>query len=134
MSSATPNSAGEPVDQAELLRQWVADLSERVLAGGASGSAAPELEKHLDAILALAGTAAHAVVRPAAPLTTFVAGYAAGIAAAGGEPVAEAVVRATAAANEFALNWHRAPSADHADHADAEADSADAAARGERSE
>jgi hypothetical protein len=109
MSTSTPNNPGEPDDQAELLRRWVADLSEELLSGGASGSVAPELQKHLDAILALAGTAAHAVIRPAAPLTTFVAGYAAGFAAANGEPAAEAVVRATAAANEFAHTWH-APS------------------------
>ena len=32
----------------------------------------------VDAILALAGDAAHAIVRPAAPLTTFIVGFAAG--------------------------------------------------------
>ena len=32
-----------------------------------------------DALLSLAGDAAHGVVRPAAPLTTFLAGYAAGL-------------------------------------------------------
>jgi hypothetical protein len=32
-----------------------------------------------EAILALAGVAAHNVLRPAAPLTTFLAGYAAGL-------------------------------------------------------
>ncbi|KZX19945.1 NTP transferase domain-containing protein [Rathayibacter tanaceti] len=37
-----------------------------------------------DALLALAGDAAHAVVRPAAPLTTFLAGYAAGLQGGGG--------------------------------------------------
>jgi hypothetical protein len=39
-------------------------------------------------VLALAGVAAHSIVRPAAPLTTFVAGYAAGlqVAGAGAEP------------------------------------------------
>lgn len=40
----------------------------------------------IDAVLALAGTVAHAVVRPAAPLSTFLAGYAAG--RAGGDPAA----------------------------------------------
>lgn len=35
-------------------------------------------------VLGVAGVAAHAVVRPAAPLTTYLAGYAAGLAAASG--------------------------------------------------
>lgn len=46
----------------------------------------------LDAILGLAGVAAHAVVRPAAPLTTFLVGLAAGRAAANGA-TADAAVR-----------------------------------------
>ncbi len=47
----------------------------------------------VNAVLSLAGVAAHSIVRPAAPLTTFVAGYAAGQAAASGrtaEPAAMA--------------------------------------------
>lgn len=40
------------------------------------------VEVDIDAVLALAGTAAHAVMRPAAPLTTYLVGYAAGLAAA----------------------------------------------------
>jgi uncharacterized protein (DUF697 family) len=38
-----------------------------------------------DVVLALAGRAAHAVVRPAAPVTTFVAGCVVGAAVAAGE-------------------------------------------------
>jgi len=38
----------------------------------------------LDGVLGVAGVAAHAVVRPAAPVTTYFAGYAAGVAAASG--------------------------------------------------
>ncbi|WAP51581.1 DUF6457 domain-containing protein [Arthrobacter sp. ATA002] len=37
------------------------------------------------AVLKLASDAAHSVVRPAAPLTTFVAGFAAGLAAGSGQ-------------------------------------------------
>lgn len=37
------------------------------------------------AVLQLASVAAHAVVRPAAPLTTFIAGFAAGLAAGSGQ-------------------------------------------------
>jgi hypothetical protein len=50
-----------------------------------------------DAILGLAGEAAHAVVRPAAPLTTFLAGYAAGLAGGSADDVAAAIDRARAA-------------------------------------
>ena len=35
-------------------------------------------------VLGVAGVAAHAIMRPAAPITTYLAGYAAGLAAAGG--------------------------------------------------
>jgi molybdopterin-guanine dinucleotide biosynthesis protein A len=40
------------------------------------------VEVDIDAVLALAGTAAHEIMRPAAPLTTYLVGYAAGVAAA----------------------------------------------------
>jgi len=43
-----------------------------------------DVQVDVNAVLALAGVAAHSVVRPAAPLTTFIAGYAAGLAAAPG--------------------------------------------------
>jgi hypothetical protein len=55
----------------------------------------PELEVDIAAILNLAGEAAHAVIRPAAPLTTFLVGYAAGIAAAAGAGTDSAVRDAT---------------------------------------
>lgn len=38
----------------------------------------------IDRVLGVAGVAAHSVLRPAAPITTYLAGYAAGLAAAGG--------------------------------------------------
>jgi len=59
----------------------------------------------VDAVLDLAGDAAHHVVRPAAPLTTYVAGYMIGLAAARGEsdtPDATAVLDRIAA---FARAW-----------------------------
>jgi hypothetical protein len=49
------------------------------------------------AVLDLAGDAAHAIVRPAAPLTTFLAGYAAGLAGGSAADVASALERARAA-------------------------------------
>lgn len=56
----------------------------------------------IDAVLGLAGTVAHAVVRPAAPLSTFMAGYAAGLAASNGTDPAEAVAAATGAVRALA--------------------------------
>lgn len=63
-----------------------------------------ELDVDINVLLDLARDAAHGVARPAAPLTTFLVGYAAGRAAAGGggpEAVAEASRKATA----LALRW-----------------------------
>lgn len=44
-----------------------------------------DVEVDVNAVLALAGVAAHSVVRPAAPLTTFIAGFAAGLASGSGQ-------------------------------------------------
>ena len=52
----------------------------------------------IDAILGLAGVAARTVVRPAAPLTTFIVGYAAGRAAAAGTDPEQAMRQSVAAA------------------------------------
>lgn len=50
----------------------------------------------VDAVLDLAGAAAHAVVRPAAPLTTFLAGLAAGRAGGSPDDIRDAIARANA--------------------------------------
>ena len=76
-------------DQDAVLRTWCAELSE-VLGLGA-------LEVDLDAVLGLAGVAAHSMVRPAAPLTTFLAAYAAGLAAGSGRAEPEAAMRSAIA-------------------------------------
>jgi molybdopterin-guanine dinucleotide biosynthesis protein A len=76
------------------------------------------LEVDVDAVLTLAGTAAHSVMRPAAPLTTYIVGYAAGLAAAqadAAEPSAagpaaferSAFARAAAAATALAESGAR---------------------------
>ncbi|MER3390645.1 MAG: DUF6457 domain-containing protein [Microcella sp.] len=57
-------------DREALLAAWVDEL--RTALG------LPELPADIDTVLALAGRVAHGVVRPAAPLATFLAGYAAG--------------------------------------------------------
>jgi hypothetical protein len=76
-------------DTDEILEEWantlVAELAIR------------DLPVDVRSVLSLAGVAAHSVVRPAAPLTTFLAGYAAGIAAAG-NAVTPAEATATAIA------------------------------------
>lgn len=54
-----------------------------------------------EALLDLAGTAAHAIVRPAAPLTTFLVGYAAGRADADAAGLARLVEQADGAAGAF---------------------------------
>lgn len=58
-----------------------------------------------DAILALAGDAAHAVVRPAAPVTTFLAGFVAGAAAADGRDVAQAFAAAVDVVERALADW-----------------------------
>lgn len=82
----------EPLDSETLLAHWAETLT-------------AELDVLLTVdvadILALAGDAAHSVVRPAAPLTTFLAGYAAGLAAVGGATPEEAVRDAIAIARRL---------------------------------
>ncbi len=59
-------------------------------------------------LLDLARDAAHGVARPAAPLTTFLVGYAAAQGGSGPEAVAEAARKATA----LALRWAEESGAD----------------------
>lgn len=72
-------------EKATTLEAWAARLADEL---GVEG-----LELDIDAILDLAGEAAHAVLRPAAPLTTFLVGYAAGRAVASGEARASAAIQ-----------------------------------------
>ena len=63
-----------------------------------------ELEEiDTQALLDVARDAAHRVVRPAAPLTTFLVGYAAGLRAAAGDDIG----RECEAASAFASSWVR---------------------------
>jgi hypothetical protein len=74
MADLSPTSdKGQDYDT--ILRAWCAELVSRL---GLDG-----VEVDVDAVLSLAGQVAHAVVRPAAPLTAFVVGYAAGLAVGG---------------------------------------------------
>ncbi|HXD60970.1 MAG TPA: DUF6457 domain-containing protein [Lacisediminihabitans sp.] len=72
----------------EVLRQWCLKV--------ATAAGVPELEVDLKTVLGLAGRAAHGVMRPAAPLTTFIVGYAAGKAVGSGSASAEDAFTAAA--------------------------------------
>ncbi|MFE6889825.1 NTP transferase domain-containing protein [Streptomyces sp. NPDC057694] len=61
-----------------------------------------DLDVDTGVLLDLARDAAHGVARPAAPLTTFLVGYAAGRAGGGPEAVAAAAAKAAALANRWA--------------------------------
>jgi Domain of unknown function (DUF6457) len=63
--------------QEEVLDEWVRTLLQAF--------EIPDTDIDINAVLKLAGEAAHAIVRPAAPLTTYVVGYAAGLAAGSGQ-------------------------------------------------
>ena len=76
----------------EVLRRWWDALAAEL---GIETDADPE------ALLDLAGTAAHSIVRPAAPLTTFLVGFAAGRAGANGAELTALVERAERAAEDF---------------------------------
>ncbi|MFF8534423.1 DUF6457 domain-containing protein [Streptomyces sp. NPDC015532] len=76
----------------DVLQEWTAALQ---------ADLGIDLEVDRALLLALAGDAAHGVARPAAPLTTFLVGYAA--AQAGGGPAA--VAAAARQAGELAARW-----------------------------
>lgn len=67
---------------ADVLASWVQEL------GAALGVDPAALDR--DLVLDLARDAAHNVARPAAPLTTFLVGYAAGLRGGGAEALADA--------------------------------------------
>ncbi|MFD3545633.1 NTP transferase domain-containing protein [Streptomyces sp. NPDC058655] len=64
-----------------------------------------DLDVDTTALLDLARDAAHGVARPAAPLTTFLVGYAAARAEATGDDPARAVAEASRKAADLALRW-----------------------------
>lgn len=92
----TANETDE-ADEAALLRRWAAALTAELALEG--------VEVDVDRVLSLAGAASRAVIRPAAPLTTFIAGYRAGLTAAAGAVPADAIERALAQSGDFAASW-----------------------------
>lgn len=89
-------------EHGHVLDQWISAAKDEL---------GIDLDVDTALLLDLARDAAHSVARPAAPLTTFLVGYAAGRAGGGPEVVAEATRKAVA----LALRW-----ADEAAAADAE--------------
>lgn len=90
MSEPSRDEPNNAPDKDAVLREWCAELSEVL---GLAG-----LDIDIDAVLGLAGVAAHSVVRPAAPLTTFLAAYAAGVAAGSGQAEPGAAMESSIAA------------------------------------
>jgi len=80
-----------------VLDDWVDALSDEL--GVPAGAV------DVRTLLDVARDAAHRVDRPAAPLTTFLVGYAAGLAGGG----ADAVARAAAVAQRMAAEWPEPP-------------------------
>ncbi len=74
-----------------------------------------DLPVDVKALLDLARDAAHGVDRPAAPLTTFLVGYAAARAEAAGADPAQAVAEASRKAADLALRWAAEAKADSPD-------------------
>lgn len=72
--------------QEETLEEWCRTLLQAFELEG--------VEVDINEVLAVAGVAAHSVVRPAAPLTTFIAGYAAGMARGIGQANDDASMKA----------------------------------------
>lgn len=88
--ASASSGSSDASEKDAVLRAWCAELTDVLGLGGT--------EIDIDAVLGLAGVAAHSVVRPAAPLTTFLAAYAAGLAAGGGQSEPQAAMRRSIAA------------------------------------
>jgi hypothetical protein len=71
------------------------------------------VEVDVNEVLAVAGVAAHSIIRPAAPLTTFIAGFAAGMASGTGQADdARSMQAALGLARSLAKDYARDPSED----------------------
>ncbi len=90
--------SAEHIDQEvarEAIELWVQELTHHL--------EIEETDVDIDALLKLAGQAAHTVVRPAAPITTFLVGYVSGLAEASGQADYEKAVRAASRVAEQLL-------------------------------
>jgi len=90
-------------DHRNVLDEWIA---------AAKTELGIDLDVDTRVLLDLARDAAHGVARPAAPLTTFLVGYAAAHAGGGPDAVREAAAKAAALAQRWADEQPDAPSPD----------------------
>lgn len=90
--------------QEETLEEWCRALLQAFELEG--------VEVDVNEILSVAGVAAHAVVRPAAPLTTFIAGFAAGMASGSGQAPDSASMKAALDVARKLSKDYAAPGAD----------------------
>jgi molybdopterin-guanine dinucleotide biosynthesis protein A len=96
-SAPAAHPAPSAADTDAALARWSEELAREL---GLSG-----VEIDITSILSLAGKVAHAVVRPAAPLTTFLVGYAAGQAATGALSAHDAITAASTAALRLSAEY-----------------------------
>ncbi|NEC97902.1 NTP transferase domain-containing protein, partial [Streptomyces albidoflavus] len=89
-------------EHGHVLNEWILAAKEEL---------GIDLDVDIRVLLDLARDAAHGVERPAAPLTTFLVGYAAGRAGGGPEAVAEAARKAAALAERWAAEVPPEPGA-----------------------
>ncbi|MFE3761838.1 DUF6457 domain-containing protein, partial [Streptomyces sp. NPDC059104] len=83
-------------EHGSVLEQWIT---------AAKNELGIDVDVDITTLLDVARDAAHGVARPAAPLTTFLVGYAAARAEAAGADPAQAVAEASRKAAELALRW-----------------------------
>lgn len=84
-----------------------------------------DVEVDVNEVLALAGVAAHSVVRPAAPLTTFIAGFAAGMATGSGQaPDTVSMQAALGTARALAMDYAEVDTAAATQHSPSGSESA----------
>lgn len=80
------DSYGEQQNAKEAIELWVQELTAQL--------EIEDVEVDIDLLLKLAGKAAHTIVRPSAPITTFLIGYVTGLAEASGQADYDRAVRA----------------------------------------
>ena len=93
--SENPAEKSQDALTRDAIEQWVTELTHHL--------EVENLEVDIDAVLAIAGQAAHTVVRPSAPVTTFLIGYVTGLAEASGQADYERAFRAATSVTEQLL-------------------------------
>ncbi|GGE73973.1 DUF6457 domain-containing protein [Nesterenkonia cremea] len=99
MAESNPLAEGPQKTEQQAAREaidlWVRELTHHL--------EIEDVEIDIDALLKLAGQAAHTIVRPSAPITTFLVGYVTGLAEASGQADYTKAVRAASRVAEQLL-------------------------------